>query len=191
MDELKRGVAKLKKRFNTNDSRTREAEKQVEEKSRRRDLRQQLNEVNAELALVARKESRLLMLIEEKYVRPNMDRKVLVDAIRITCRNIFCQALTDFRPAYDNYRDDHVVLRALTHAAGIVIAHADRVDVHLLPRLDRQPEQSNRIEGFLRGRERKIEDRFGTKVRFLVGQSDKQLFYAISRALGYRNEPLE
>ena len=122
------------------------------------------------------------MLIDERYVRPNMDRKALVDALRITARNVFCQVLKLFRPYYDNYRDDHVVLRALTYAAGIIVPQPHRIDIYLLPRLDRQPEEWDRIASFLRDREKDVEQSFGTPVRSLLGHTDAQIFRAITRA---------
>ena len=121
------------------------------------------------------------------YQLLNLDRKALVDAVRITSRNGFCRALQEFRPYYDNYRDDHVVLRALTHAAGIIVPHKDRIDVYSLPRLDRQPEEWDRIALFLRDREKRIEQRFGTRVRFFVGRSFAQILHAVNRAHGSNN----
>jgi len=184
---LSRKVRELKKKLNLNsDQRVVAEERQVEE-LRRDQLHQHIDEVNGQLAQITRTESRLLILIEEQYMRPNMDRKALVDAVRISSRNGFCRALQDFRPYYDNYRDDHVVLRALTYAAGIIVPHADRIDVYLLPRLDRQPEEWNRIALFLRDREKRIEQQFGTRVRFILGRSFVQILHAINRAGGPKN----
>lgn len=185
---LSRKVRQLKEKFRLNsDQHVVAGERQAEE-AKRRQFHQQIDEVKGQLDQLNRTESRLLMLIEERYMRPNMDRKALVDTVRITSRNTFCQVLKEFRPYYDNYRDDHVVLRALTHAAGVIIPLPNRIDVYLLPRLDRQPEQWDRIAPFLRDRETQIEKRFETRVRFLVGRSDEQIFHAVSRARRRKND---
>jgi hypothetical protein len=179
---ISRKVRELKEKFPLHSDRLSHAEKRQAEETLRRQLHQQIDQVNAQRAQVARTESRLLMLIEERYVRPNMNRKALVDAVRITARNVFCRVLQAFRPPYDNYRDDHVVLRALTHAAGIIVPRPDRIDIYLLPRLDREPEGWDRMTAFFRDREERIEERFRTRVRFLLGRSDEQIFYAVSQA---------
>ncbi len=108
---LSRRVHELKEKFHLNSDQRVVAEERRAEETKRHQLHQQIDEVNGQLAQISRTESRLLMFIEEQYMRPNMDRKVLVDAVRITSRNGFCRVLQDFRPYYDNYRDDHVVLR--------------------------------------------------------------------------------
>ena len=184
---LSQKVLELKEKFRLNSDRRGVAAERQAEEAQRGELHRKIDQIKDQLAQVTRTESRLLMLIEERYVRPNMDRKALVDAVRITVRNVFCQALKEFRPHYDNYRDDHVVLRALTHAVGIIVPHPERIDIYLLPRLDRQPEEWDRIASFLRDREKRIEQRFGTPVRFLVGRSDEQIFHAVTRASGRKN----
>jgi hypothetical protein len=40
------------------------------------------------------------------------------DTLKLIPRNMFCLRLREFRRHYDNLRDDHVILRAFTHAAG-------------------------------------------------------------------------
>ena len=179
---LSRKVRELKEKFHLNSDQRVVAEERQAEEAKRGKLHLQINEVKDQLAQVTQTESRLLMLIEERYVRPNMDRKALVDAVRITARNTFCQALKEFRPLYDNYRDDHVVLRALTYAAGVIVPYPDRIDIYLLPRLDRQPEQWDRITSFFRDREKCIEQRFATPVRFILARTDAQIFRAVNRA---------
>ena len=70
----------------------------------------------------------------------------------------------------------------LTYAAGIIVPHANRIDIYLLLRLDRQPEEWDRITSFFRDREKRIEQLFGKSVRFLLGRTDAQIFYAINCA---------
>ena len=182
VSRISRKVRELKQKFHLNSGQRDMAEKRQEEEAKRHRLHLQIKQINDQLAQAIRTESRLLMLIEEQYVRPNMDRKALVDAIRITARNVFCKALKQFRPYYDNYRDDHVVLRALTYASAIIVPLSNRIDIYLLPSLDRQPEEWERISSFLQDRQKRIFHRFGKTVRFLLGRTDAQIFTAINRA---------
>ncbi len=58
--------------------------------------------------MICREESRLNALIDEQYVRLDTRRKVFMDSIHIGSRNIFYQLIREFRPLYNNYRDDHL-----------------------------------------------------------------------------------
>jgi hypothetical protein len=111
-----------------------------------------------------------------------MSRKALLDAVRITCRNVFRHALNTFRPIYDNYRDDHEVLRALTRSSGVIIRAPGSIDIHLTPALHRQPEQWKQIAALTGICSQRIRNRTGVKVRFPIAQSDDQIFDAIERA---------
>jgi len=62
--------------------------------------------------------SRLQTLIEKGNVRHRLEAKRFFDTLKLIARNMFCLRLREFRRHYDNLRDDHVILRALTHAAG-------------------------------------------------------------------------
>jgi transposase len=62
--------------------------------------------------------SRLQTLIEKGNVRHRLEAKLFFDTLKLIARNMFCLRLREFRRHYDNLRDDHVILRALTHAAG-------------------------------------------------------------------------
>ncbi len=64
--------------------------------------------------------SRVDQLIEQGMVRLDTGAKRLMDAIKITARNLFYQALVPFKKAYNNYRDDHDYFRQLTLSAGVL-----------------------------------------------------------------------
>jgi len=80
-----------------------------------------------------RQDSRLKLLIAENYRRLDMRKKAVMDALRITARNIFFRLHEQFRPLYNNYRDDHVMLRILTRASGLICINnvAGKIDVLL------------------------------------------------------------
>jgi len=77
-------------------------------------LRQRITPMPAQL-------SRLASLIENGMVRHDLEAKTFLDTLRMIARNLFYQHLKVFRAHYDNLRDDHVILRSLTHSAGIWI----------------------------------------------------------------------
>lgn len=160
----------------------REAEKRAEVEAEKKILCKKLSGLEVSIREMNRTESRLLALIEEKYVRPDLRKKALLDAIRISCRNVFRQAFEVFRPIYGDYRDDHAVLRQLTRASGILIKHHDRIDIYLTPALHRQPAQWERIRAFLDIGTHRIRKRLGVHARFILGKTDQQIFHAVARA---------
>ena len=110
-----------------------------------------------------RDESRLQALIEEQYFRLDMRRKAFMDAIRLSSRNIFYCLMDIFQPLYNNYRDDHVILRELTRSLGIIEKRDGVVNIKLMPAMEFQPkvkrivsdfleQMSNRINAYFDGR---------------------------------------
>jgi hypothetical protein len=56
-----------------------------------------------------------------------------MDALRLTARNFFYLLMAIFKPLYNNYRDDHVVLRHLTRALGFIQETPTLITVYLMP----------------------------------------------------------
>lgn len=83
-------------------------------------LDEQLAELDQQLDTEQKEVSRLDTLIARSAVRLRGERKYLMDVIKITARNIFYRALAPFKEAYDNYRDDHVWFRHMTHSPGVI-----------------------------------------------------------------------
>ena len=65
-----------------------------------------------------------------------MRRKAFMDAIRLSSRNIFYCLMDIFRPLYNNYRDDHVILRELTRSLGIIEKREVVINIQLLPAME-------------------------------------------------------
>ncbi|MBA7688415.1 hypothetical protein ES703_96895 [subsurface metagenome] len=63
----------------------------------------EMENLEKSLMETVRDESRLQALIEEQYFRLDMRRKAFMDAIRVSCRNIFYCLMDVFRPLYNNY----------------------------------------------------------------------------------------
>ena len=63
------------------------------------------------------------------------EKKLLMDVIKITARNLFYQSLEPFRKLYDNFRGDPVWFRHLTEITGFIDA-CDQVKCHLIENAD-------------------------------------------------------
>jgi hypothetical protein len=105
--------------------------------------------LHAELRVALREDSRLQLLIAQNYRRLDTRAKELMDAIRLTARNVYYRLADIFRPLYDNYRDDHLLLRGLTRASGLVRRRGDTVEVLLWPKARFEPAQRRIVETFL------------------------------------------
>lgn len=87
--------------------------------------------LETQLCDAIRKQSRLQLLIDGNYELLDTRKKSLMDALRVTASNIFRNVQEPFRAIYDNFRDDHVVVRLLSRCSGVV-EHTDDVVVFRL-----------------------------------------------------------
>jgi hypothetical protein len=85
------------------------------------------------LCTAIRKQSRIQLLCDGDYHLLDPRRKAYMDALRITAANIFRNVLDQFRPYYDNYRDDHVFLRLISRCGGTVERTAEAIVIRLWP----------------------------------------------------------
>ncbi|MDP6736578.1 MAG: hypothetical protein QF732_08780 [Nitrospinaceae bacterium] len=108
-------------------------------------------------------ESRLQALIDEQYIRLEMRGKAFMDVIRLSCRNIFYCLMDVFRPLYENYRDDHVVLRELTRSIGIVEKREGMIRIQLMPAIEFQPKVKEVVVEFLEIMSIRINEYFSDK----------------------------
>ena len=83
--------------------------------------------------------SRVDQLINQEMVRMDLGNKTLMDAIKITARNLFYRLFAPFKAAYDNYRDDHDYFRQLTQCDGVLRWTGTEIEVHLVPQVNYQP----------------------------------------------------
>lgn len=114
------------------------------------ELKNKNDELRREMDQTLRTDSRLRLLIAHNYRRLDCAKAVL-DALRITARNLFFRLLETLRPIYRNYRDDHVILRELTRAPGILrrVAGAGPIEIELRPRATYTQSVRGRVEKFL------------------------------------------
>ncbi len=110
----------------------------------------QLIVLNGEAKSSLEKEvSRIDQLINQEMVRMDLGNKTLMDAIKITARNLFYRLFAPFKLAYDNFRDDHDYYRELTQCDGVLRWTGTEIEVHLVPQVNYQPKLRKIITGHL------------------------------------------
>jgi len=70
-------------------------------------LHQQIQQNDQVKAALDKEVSRIDQLIQQDMVRMDLANKTLMDAIRISARNLFYRPFAPSETAYGNYRDDH------------------------------------------------------------------------------------
>lgn len=127
-------------------------------------LKSNILNVENNMTVTIRDESRLDALIEEKYFRINTVAKSVLDMLRILARNAFYELLTeDFKPLYDNLRDDHVVIRTLIKAPGKIRTQNGTLMIELFPEADFNKKTINAVKIFIQISESKINTYFKNK----------------------------
>ena len=136
-----------------------------------------MEEVEKRIMETVAEESRVQALIDDQYVRLEMRGKAYMDAIRMSCRNIFYSLMEIFRPMYNNYRDDHVILRELTRSMGIIQKRDGMIDCQLLLAIEFQPGVRRLVSEFLERISEYINEYFAGRylpiqIRLSENQSD-------------------
>ena len=96
-------------------------------------IKQQIHEIDAQCQLEPQKVQRIEYLISQEYDRLNFAPKALMDAIRLLAHNIHRHLHDQFRPLYDNYRNDHRILRELIQSPAFLEETPDDYLVTLIP----------------------------------------------------------
>jgi len=96
-------------------------------------LREEISVLDKEINPLAPMVSRLETLIEEEYIKLNFMPKSFMDAIKIISRNIIYELLNIFRPIWNNYRNDHVILRELLASVGFINEKESTIYIQLNP----------------------------------------------------------
>ncbi len=136
------------------------AEKETETTQRIDEQRRKVRDAEKSMADCVREESRLQALIDEQYFRMDTRRKAFMDAIRISSRNIFAKLAMQFRPLYNNYRDDHFIVRELTRAPGIILEHEGTAQIMLIPAMQFQPAVREVVQSFLAKISQQVNEHF-------------------------------
>jgi hypothetical protein len=103
-------------------------------------------------------ENKLEKLIRDKTSKLATDKKYMLDVVKITARNMFFTLLKIFRPIYNNYRNDHTILRELIRAHGYIRSKDNKIN--LLLDLERRVavQQKTKIDAFIQIIENKLND---------------------------------
>jgi hypothetical protein len=121
--------------------------KEFDREIKEMDLR--LQNVNAKLKKSKGKVSKLDTLINERFQRLDVRKKMFMDALKIYARNMFYHVFENFRVAYDNFRDDHEYFRNLTHADGIYKESHESIEIIIYPHAHLEPKMKNIIKTIL------------------------------------------
>ena len=164
-------LSRLRKEEEASRKKGKELEAEISEKTR------EVEELEKRILETVTEESRLQALIEEQYLRLEMRGKAYMDAIRLSSRNIFYCLMEIFRPMYNNYRDDHVILRELTRSMGIIQKQEGIIDCQLIPAIEFQPRVRRLVSEFLERMSERINRYFADRylpirIRLLEDQSD-------------------
>lgn len=96
-------------------------------------LREKIKEIEAAINLEPRELSRLQSMLEGEYRKLNFMPKAYLDCAKIFARNIIYEILKQFRPLYNNFRNDIVILRELIEAPGYIEETNTTITVYLYP----------------------------------------------------------
>ncbi len=96
-------------------------------------LRKDIAAIDKEIKPLAPTVSRLETLIEEEYIKLNFMPKSFMDAIKIISRNIIYELLDIFRPIWNNFRNDHVILKELLTCVGFINETESHIYIQLNP----------------------------------------------------------
>ena len=164
-------LSRLRKEQEAGRKKGKALEAEISEKTR------EVEELEKRILETVAEESRLQALIDEQYIRLEMRGKAYMDAIRLSSRNIFYCLIEIFRPMYNNYRDDHVILRELTRSMGIIQKRDGMIDCQLISAIEFQPAVRRQVSEFLERMSRRINRHFAgnylpIRIHLLEDQSD-------------------
>ena len=111
-------------------------------------LREEIRALEVELGDTPQQISRIDKLIQEEYIKLNFMPKSLMDAVKITARNIIYQLLNIFRPIWNNYRNDLVILRELITATGHIRETSSTTYIEINPTRQFGKKERRKIELF-------------------------------------------
>ena len=124
-------------------------EKRTQRRSQIDALNRQREENERQKQTVQKEESRLEQMIALGMQRLDTAKKQLMDALKVSARNLFYCALQPFKKAYDNYRDDHDYFRKLTRSGGVLRWTGREFQAHLLPQVNYAPALRRIIQAWL------------------------------------------
>jgi hypothetical protein len=135
-------------------------------------LKDELKEIAESMRWTEKKCRKEDKLVEEGAQKLNTVPKQYMDIVKITARNIFFKLFGSFRPTYNNFRNDHAILRELTRAPGFVFCKDGKTMVFLHPALTIQPKVREKLQLFLDQTSDAIEKSGGGNIEFKLWDKD-------------------
>ncbi|MCF7791821.1 MAG: hypothetical protein K9M56_07475 [Victivallales bacterium] len=107
-------------------------------------LKADLLKLKAEKKNMETYENKLNKMINDKTEKLLTNKKYMFDTVKIIARNIFYRLLEIFRPIYNNYRNDHTILRELLRTDGYIYSQSNiiYISLDLKRRLNRKQRKS-------------------------------------------------
>jgi len=141
-DDKRQKLETDRKKLNKEIKNFAEREKQFFKKSKLKTetLRQQIKKLDDDIGIEPMEVSRLESILESEYRKLNFMPKTLMDCVKVTARNIIYKLLEEFRPLYDNFRNDIVILNELIMSTGYIKETSKTIIISLYP--SRQYSQS-------------------------------------------------
>ncbi len=142
------------------------------------ELTQQLKALEEKIAQTEKEVSRLQALAEAGFKKLDTAKKSVMDGVKILARNMFYELLRPFKNAYDNYRDDHMLLRHLTRSPGLIRDTGGVIEVLLIPQACLPPKVINIFNSMLdtfNCSQRCMPDGSGHKITIHLLQNNKEL----------------
>lgn len=97
-----------------------------------RSMQPQIQQLQIQIPQEEKKLKRLEKIEAKGYIQLDYRQKLLLDHVKFMARNIFYDAIAEFRKYYTNLRDLHVVFRKLICSAGIVEENSNMITITLL-----------------------------------------------------------
>lgn len=94
-------------------------------------IKPQLQVLSKKITQLEKKIKRIEKIEERGYVKLDYRKKQIFDHIRFTARNIFYNAIAEFREHYPNLRDLHVVFWKLIRSSGLIKYDKEQITVTL------------------------------------------------------------
>ncbi len=124
------------------------------------ELEAEIEPLEEQLCEAVRKQSRLQLLLDGNFRLIDTRKKAFMDGLRVIASNVFRNVHEKFRLIYNNYRDDHVLVRTLSRCSGSLTKTEKATIVKLWLPGRFQPYQVRAFEKLIR----QVQDEINTNI---------------------------
>ena len=143
MQELTGELAKIQTAKNKKSPTKKQKESYKENTIKIVSLSKEYHQIKQKRTKTEKKVSKIEELKKNETKKLNTNPKQFMDIIKIIAHNIFYLGFEPFKEKYNNYRDDHLIFRALTRSNGIIKNSNSEMIIHILPTMEIYPKQRN------------------------------------------------